>query len=567
MIETREAEFASKCGHLFVSAPTVLACESVPKLPWLLPTDFDDAKVPRDLSSLAQSRSVIRGEFAALRAASAQNRSHRKVIIGGEDLELPRWEVFYLMEDGAFTTAARRLCPRTVALLEQLPLFRTRLGECYFSILGPRTIIPVHTGVTNAKIRCHVTLYESSSSRLPNLNLAMTPMQYICALRVAGVEFAYTTTDDCAGAEAEKEAAQLLLFDDSFPHEEWNFSTRERVVLLVDLWHPALLTTREGAARCADVTRRFPPVPSPHEWLPSVGTGRLAALPADLLQTLCVDYLAARDVCALGCTCRLLHAYLLGSDMLWRAICSRDAHLLAAVPSEQLQLGPGLGLAAHFRKYVLAVTSQEVRTRVLYGRNPEISDDAPLLRVGFLGNCNSGTTSLLRTLCTGVASAIPRLSFGLEFVVAWVVLPNKQLARLRLWDLPVTEISRRFRLPERLEGLFVCTDLSDECSLASLQNSVADIRHFEHIEPEAKVVVVGTKADRVPHAVSVDDMRACAREYGWDFVATSSRTGAGITALLDTLMRRGVVPSISAAAGGAQPKPQPPASSRMCACM
>jgi aspartyl/asparaginyl beta-hydroxylase (cupin superfamily) len=31
-----------------------------------------------------------------------------------------------------------------------------------------------------------------------------------------------------------------IVFDDSFPHEVWNESERDRVVLVVDLWHPDL---------------------------------------------------------------------------------------------------------------------------------------------------------------------------------------------------------------------------------------------------------------------------------------------------------------------------------------
>jgi hypothetical protein len=30
------------------------------------------------------------------------------------------------------------------------------------------------------------------------------------------------------------------VFDDDFPHEAWNFSSREQVVLIVNLWRPDL---------------------------------------------------------------------------------------------------------------------------------------------------------------------------------------------------------------------------------------------------------------------------------------------------------------------------------------
>jgi aspartate beta-hydroxylase len=34
------------------------------------------------------------------------------------------------------------------------------------------------------------------------------------------------------------------VFDDSFEHEAWNKGARERIVLIVDIWHPDL-TPRE----------------------------------------------------------------------------------------------------------------------------------------------------------------------------------------------------------------------------------------------------------------------------------------------------------------------------------
>jgi aspartyl/asparaginyl beta-hydroxylase (cupin superfamily) len=30
------------------------------------------------------------------------------------------------------------------------------------------------------------------------------------------------------------------VFDDSYEHEAWNRTTEDRIVLIVDLWHPAL---------------------------------------------------------------------------------------------------------------------------------------------------------------------------------------------------------------------------------------------------------------------------------------------------------------------------------------
>jgi aspartyl/asparaginyl beta-hydroxylase (cupin superfamily) len=33
---------------------------------------------------------------------------------------------------------------------------------------------------------------------------------------------------------------RCLLFDDAFDHEAWNYGSRDRTVLIVDVWHPDL---------------------------------------------------------------------------------------------------------------------------------------------------------------------------------------------------------------------------------------------------------------------------------------------------------------------------------------
>jgi aspartyl/asparaginyl beta-hydroxylase (cupin superfamily) len=48
-----------------------------------------------------------------------------------------------------------------------------------------------------------------------------------CGIRVGGVTATWQT-------------GKCIVFDDSFPHEVWNDGERDRIVLVVDLWHPDL---------------------------------------------------------------------------------------------------------------------------------------------------------------------------------------------------------------------------------------------------------------------------------------------------------------------------------------
>ena len=83
--------------------------------------------------------------------------------------------------------------------------------EICFSVLSSGTHILPHTGVSNSRVVVHLPL--------------VLPGQ--CALTVAGIE-------------REWQKGQLLIFDDTFEHEAWNRSDSDRVILLMDAWHPDL---------------------------------------------------------------------------------------------------------------------------------------------------------------------------------------------------------------------------------------------------------------------------------------------------------------------------------------
>lgn len=80
-----------------------------------------------------------------------------------------------------------------------------------FSLLAPQTHIPAHTGINNARLVCHLPLIVPEG----------------CWFRV--------------GSQIRKwEPGKLLIFDDTVEHEAMNPSDQLRVVLIFDVWHPAL---------------------------------------------------------------------------------------------------------------------------------------------------------------------------------------------------------------------------------------------------------------------------------------------------------------------------------------
>ena len=78
--------------------------------------------------------------------------------------------------------------------------------------MSPHTSIEPHYGACNLKLRCHFPLFVPEES----------------FLRVAGDPRPW-------------EEGKMLVFDDSYEHEAANMSnSEERVILLIDIWHPDL---------------------------------------------------------------------------------------------------------------------------------------------------------------------------------------------------------------------------------------------------------------------------------------------------------------------------------------
>lgn len=119
-----------------------------------------------------------------------------------------RWKTFMLYGFGERFDFGCWLCPETDAVLRQIPGLKT----AFFSIIGPGKHVPLHRGVTNGLVRCHLGL------RIPQGPGA-------CEMEVGGQR--------CVWREGE-----LIFFDDTFPHQVWNETQGERAVLLLDFDRP-----------------------------------------------------------------------------------------------------------------------------------------------------------------------------------------------------------------------------------------------------------------------------------------------------------------------------------------
>lgn len=199
---------------VYTQQPSLL---HVPRLPAI--TFYDRALFPW-LEQLEAATPAIRREaLAVLEEGGADIRpyvSHPEgapVYQWAELNHSPRWSTYFLWKDGIRLERQCAKCPATAAASEAVPVIDIpRFGPTVmFSVLSPRTQIPPHSSVTNARLVVHLPLIVPPG----------------CRFRVGN--------DVRPWREGE-----AWVFDDTIDHEAWNDSDQIRVILMIDIWNPFL---------------------------------------------------------------------------------------------------------------------------------------------------------------------------------------------------------------------------------------------------------------------------------------------------------------------------------------
>lgn len=134
------------------------------------------------------------------------------------------WSKFYLVNQGMKDTDNEKLCAVTYNIVKQCcnVMQGCLFGYVFFSVLPPNTTISKHRGPTNVRLRCHIAL------QIPNRN---SDSETSCLMNVDGENVQWLHQKG-------------VFFDDSFPHsvtyETDSEEEVDRVVLLLDFWHPDL---------------------------------------------------------------------------------------------------------------------------------------------------------------------------------------------------------------------------------------------------------------------------------------------------------------------------------------
>ena len=104
----------------------------------------------------------------------------------------------------------------------------TPFGFAFFSNLGGGAKIEAHNAPANLRLRIHLPIIVKDNERNPETGLPK------CGIRVATSVRSY-------------EEDRALVLDDAYDHEVWNDTSENRVVLLVDIWHPDITQPEKEA--------------------------------------------------------------------------------------------------------------------------------------------------------------------------------------------------------------------------------------------------------------------------------------------------------------------------------
>jgi aspartate beta-hydroxylase len=136
------------------------------------------------------------------------------------------WSVYPLWHDGEQIAEHVRRCPRTAAVLSELPLCDVPhyAPGAFFSVLKPHTRLPPHTGTTNTRSIVHLPLVIPAN----------------CGFRVGSQVRSW-------------QKGNAWVFDDSLEHEAWNDSGQNRIILIFDIWNPLLSAAERALIRALTV--------------------------------------------------------------------------------------------------------------------------------------------------------------------------------------------------------------------------------------------------------------------------------------------------------------------------
>ena len=191
---------------------------------------YQDPQVTFCVEHLQLNWESLRDEYAAM---APQLASDYQQATEHQTLHEGTWDWHSYMLKGAIQGNFCAHFPETTAVLQVLRdeglLFEgTPFGYTFYSTLHPRSKIEPHTAPMNFRLRIHLPLIVpkvavgvSSESNKNDDDDDRPP----CGIRVGPLTRPWVE-------------GQALVLDDAYRHAVWNETDSQRVILLVDIWHP-----------------------------------------------------------------------------------------------------------------------------------------------------------------------------------------------------------------------------------------------------------------------------------------------------------------------------------------
>ena len=159
--------------------------------------------------AIEQAYPDIRAELARVLLRKAELPNFQDISTDVKTISTDAgWKTYFLVGFGKPSARNIAQCPKTWAALQKIPGLKTAM----FSIFEPGKHLPPHRGPYNGFLRLH-------------LGLIVPPRPEKIGIRV-GDQVRHW------------HEGKVLIFDDAFEHEAWNYSSQTRVVLFVDFVKP-----------------------------------------------------------------------------------------------------------------------------------------------------------------------------------------------------------------------------------------------------------------------------------------------------------------------------------------